>query len=133
MKNEYQKLKNDYINYVLFFKSGNFYVSFFKDAEVLKKLFDYKIINDRVGFPLSSLNKVLNKLDNEKINYIFIEGQEIANKKEFKANRYQELLRKIDKENYHNLLNKTLLDRIEYLINYDNSNYDKIRKFIDEL
>ena len=59
-------LKKDYL---VIRKEGLFYSVFDSDAEILNYLFDYKIINNRCGFPINAINKVLNTLEEKKINY----------------------------------------------------------------
>ena len=38
-------LKNEYKEYVILFKSGNFYISFDEDSTILNKIFGYKIVD----------------------------------------------------------------------------------------
>ncbi len=54
---------------VTFRKVGGFYHVFDDDIYILNYLFNYKIINNRVGFPISAINKVINTLEEKKINY----------------------------------------------------------------
>ncbi len=87
MKEKYEKIKNEYLEYVVFIKSGKFYITFNKDAYIVGGIFNYKIINSKVGFPINSLAKVINKLENMKINYI-VDNDE---KKNFKnLNNYND-------------------------------------------
>ncbi len=51
-------------------KNGGFYSAYGDDAFILYYLFSYKIIDDKVGFPIVSYNKIVNVLENSKINYI---------------------------------------------------------------
>ncbi len=58
---------------LLCFKSGTFYNCYNEDATILHYLFGYKIIkNNQCGFPINTLNKVINKLEEKKINYQII-------------------------------------------------------------
>ena len=41
-------------------KSGGFYHVNSDDCYILYYLFNYKIVSDRVGFPISAYNKVIN-------------------------------------------------------------------------
>ena len=50
-------------------KSGLFYEVFDNDAEIFHYLFNYKIVNHRVGFPNNAINKVINILENKEISY----------------------------------------------------------------
>lgn len=88
-------------NIITLRKSGGFYICFDNDAIILSYLLDYKIINSKVGFPINALNKVLNILENNSINYIVKNNNEDVNKKIFgKKNNYNKYLdkgkRKID-------------------------------------
>ena len=50
-------------------KSGGFYHVNSDDCYILYYLFNYKIVSDRVGFPISAYNKVINKLEENCISY----------------------------------------------------------------
>lgn len=54
---------------VKLYKNGGFYSAFEESALVIFALFGYKIVNNRVGFPLGSYEKVKSKLEEHKINY----------------------------------------------------------------
>ena len=56
-------------NYILLKQVGKFINVYNEDAYIISYLLNYKIINNKVGFPLSSLNKVINILDTNTINY----------------------------------------------------------------
>ncbi len=62
---------------VVIVKAGTFYNVYERDAIILAYLFDYKIktINgcSNVGFPKSTINKVVNKLETMQINYIVLD------------------------------------------------------------
>lgn len=76
-------------NTILLRKMGGFYVCFDNDAIVLSYLCNYQIKNSRVGFPINTLDKVLNILDNNSINYIVRSNDEDINKKILgKKNKY---------------------------------------------
>ena len=52
---------------LLIFKSGRFYNTYGDDSIILNYLFGYKIIKEnKVGFPINSLVKVLNTLEDKK-------------------------------------------------------------------
>ena len=128
-------LKELFPDYVVFIKIGNFYECYNSDANVISYLFGYKIkslVNeDKVcGFPLVSVNKVLNNLENRSINYILIDkahNYEETDKINYKKkNNYYELLAKAN-----NHINK--IDRINKIYNYllkDDSKLDKIEKIL---
>ena len=51
-------------------KVGGFYQIFNDDALIINYFFNYKIVNYKYGFPISTLNKVTEKLEENTINYI---------------------------------------------------------------
>lgn len=76
-------------------KIGKFYYCYGKDAYIISYFFDYKLnLVENIyscGFPSQSLNKIISKLENNKINYIIID----------RRNNYDIE----EKENYKNLNN----------------------------
>ena len=100
LKEKYNLYKNDYKEYILIIKSGNFYISINNDATIMNKIFKYKIIQTtnliKIGFPINSLNKVLTELDNKTINYVVIDN-EIIEKQKQKNNQYSKYLTSYDK------------------------------------
>ena len=115
-------------------KSGGFYNVFDDDAIIVSYLTNYKIVGGRCGFPINSLNKVTNLLDNNSINYVVRDNMEDIEKKNFKKkNKYKIMLEKVKK--------KFNIDyRINYILNKINElSYDKlcsllgiIEDYIDE-
>ena len=92
-------------------KSGGFYQVFDNDALIISYLFDYKIINHKCGFPLVAINKVINTLEEKKINFIIKDEEEII--KNFRnKNTYSKYLEKARvKDNINNRI-KSILDKI---------------------
>lgn len=113
VKEIYFSLKNKYKDYVIIIKIGSFYNVISKDAYILSSIFNYKINTFsntvKVGFPLTSLNKVLNTLDKIKINYLVYENN-IVIKQKFKRNNYQEF-------SQNNLTVKERIDAINLKLN----------------
>ena len=71
-------------------KSGTFYNVFDDECYILYFFFKYNIKNNKVGFPKSSLNKVINRLEEFKISYEVI-GEELSNN--FKnLNKYEKYI-----------------------------------------
>ena len=91
MLEKYIKLKEKYPKSVIVIKSGNFYDCINDDAIIINKLFNYKIkeLNKyiRVGFPLTSLNRVRTILTKYEINYITVDNNDITYSK-FSRNNY---------------------------------------------
>ena len=96
LKDSYFEIKEKYKGYIIIMKSGSFYNILGEDSYIFKNIFGYKVnsFSDtvKVGFPISSLNKVINILDKLKINYIVYEG-EIKLKARFQKNKYDVFLK----------------------------------------
>lgn len=100
----------------MIFKNGKFYNVYHDDAIIFNYLFEYKIIekDNKTGFPETGLTKVLNKLDELKINYeIIYKDQNPITKKFSNLNQYHRILSK--SLNYQDL--KTRINRIIDIIN----------------
>jgi len=83
---------------LLIFKNGKFYNSYKDDAIILNYLFGYKILkDDKSGFPETAFQKVINTLEDKKIDYqvIFKDYNPISKK-------YSNF------NNYHKILNQAL-------------------------
>lgn len=50
------------------------------DAIVVSVLTNYKVINNRLGFPISMINKVIGSLDRNKISYIILDKDNVIRK-----------------------------------------------------
>ena len=118
MLEKYYKYKLDYRDYLLLLKFGSFYESIDNDAFIMNKIFNYKLKKlsntFKSGFPISSLNKVLSKLNECHINYIIIDD-DIILKKDFKNNNYSNYVFN-DKEIFYNSL------RVEKIVKFLNDN-----------
>lgn len=131
MLENYYKYRIDYKDCLLFFRYGSFYELFDKDAYIMNKIFNYSIKklsnNIKCGFPVNSLDNVLNVLDSNFINYYVIDKNVY---KSFDNNRYNKykfdkdimvynLIRidKIIKYLNDNLFNEDILNKIESIIN----------------
>lgn len=88
-KEKYFEIKRKRSNFIIIMKNGIFYNVLGKDCYILKNIFNYKVslFSDtvKVGFPISSLNKVIGTLDKLKISYLVYEN-EIVLKSYFKNN-----------------------------------------------
>lgn len=105
-------------------KIGNFYHSYGRDSYILSYLFNYKIdlLKSECGFPIVSLNKVLAKLEEEKVNYLVIDKRnnyDVEMEQKYKnLNRYEEIYIKSKKFiNYRTRIeniNKKLIELVNY-------------------
>lgn len=128
LKDKFNEIKNEKKECIVLLKNGNFYVSFNDDAYILNYLCNYSINDLKVGFPLTSLLKVIEIFENNHINYCVYDYSE----KYYNDNRYKDVL-SIARKKYFNKINyQTLLNQISYLLDSDDSNYYKIKSFIDE-
>lgn len=128
IKDKYNIYKNKYPKYIILIKVGIFYETYGEDVYLLNNLFNYKIkeVNgvNRVGFPISSFEKVISKLKNFKINYLIIENDEITRKK-FNLNNYDKYIS--NDLNIEDRINK-IYERLKVL-----QNNSKINDILDEI
>ena len=109
-------------------KSGGFYVVFGDDSIIFYYLFKYKIVEDKVGFSIKSIDKVLNKLSECKINYKIINSDVNVNfKLKNNYNKYLDLGKKKYSLDYR--IN-SIIDKLELL---DEKDIDKIIMFIEDI
>lgn len=99
-----KNVKMKYGDDVILVKSGNFYRCYDKDAYVVSYIMDYQIkqataSNYMCGFPVNSLDKVINYLQASNINYRIIdfkrEDKTLVEECDFKfKNAYDEIYKK---------------------------------------
>lgn len=73
-----KNIKQIHNKYILLVKLGKFYYCYGRDAYIVSYFFGYKLnlIDETTfscGFPSESLNKVIAKLEKEKINYMIVD------------------------------------------------------------
>ena len=73
-----ENIRKLYPEHILFYYIGSFYQCFGRDAYIVSYLFGYKITYIKqdipvVGFPKKAISKVQAKLEQKKINYIFMD------------------------------------------------------------
>lgn len=126
----YNKYKVDFEHYILFLKSGNFYICLNNDAIVMNNIFNYKIKEStnfiKVGFPITSEVKIKKYLEHLKVNYLFI-NKEIIEKKKFKTNNYSKYNKQ---QNYKIYLNR--INQIEEILKSNLSN-KKMPNILNEI
>ena len=132
MKEKYKFYKLNYSDYIIIFKIGNFYNVLNDDCIVLNNIFNYKIVDKdsyiKTGFPYSSLDKVITKLDIEHINYLVIENNNILDKHNYEDNHYSHYQNTINQYNYG-------YKKINYLFKYlkDNLLNDNINDIVEQI
>ena len=134
LREKFKYLKKEYSDSVVLLKSGSFYITYDNDALIMNNVFNYQNINNKVGFPIRSVDKVMNSLNELNISYV-IDNNDETDILEFLSedNEYLKYYELAKKDEFKDSLNKILLDKIKFLIESDNDNYEKIRRFIDEL
>lgn len=107
-------------------KNGGFYCVYGDDTYILNYLFNYKIKDDKVGFPISAIDKVINVLEEKNINYELNNNLiDFKNKNNYK--KYYKLGKK--KCNIEYRINE-IMNKLNSL---DEKDIDKILKYIEEL
>ena len=107
-------------------RTGGFYNVFDDDAIIISYLTGYKITSGRCGFPLNSLNKVTNLLEDNTINYIVRDNMEdIDNKNYKKLNMYDKILEKGKKKFDIDYRVNDVMDRVRLL------SYDRLCELLD--
>lgn len=96
--NKYLLNKKKYNEYVILIESGIFIEVFDRDAIIINKLLDYKLISNnnrlRLGFPSRIINKVTIELNINHINYIVIDSNNnVKIKKKYKDNNYNKYIK----------------------------------------
>lgn len=115
-------------------KTGGFYNAFDDDAIIISYLTGYKISGGRCGFPINSLDKVVNLLEDNKVNYIVKENMIEVNKKSFKKNnKYNKILDKGRKKIDIDYRINDIISKLN-MLSYDrlNSLLDVIEDYVDE-
>ena len=107
--------------YIEIKRQGVFYNVYNEDAYIIMGLTKYKITNGRIGFPISSIDRIKNILNENKINYVVIDDDKIEDKK-FKNNRYNKYL-EIGKTTY-----KEGQEKESLIKNIDKLSSDKIKE-----
>ena len=107
-------------------RTGGFYNVFDDDAIIVSYLTGYKISNGRCGFPLNSLNKVTNLLDDNTINYVVRENMEDVDSRNYrKLNKYDKVLEKGKKKFDIDYRVNDVIDKIKLL------SYDRLCELLD--
>lgn len=121
-----KNIKQVHPEHIILIKIGKFYYSYSKDAYIISYIFGYKLKNIEenikvCAFPVFILNKIMAKLEENKINYIIIDRRnnyEVDEKSDNgNLNKYNLYLEKSKK--YINQKNK-----IEEIYNYLISNIE---------
>lgn len=130
LQERYSTLKKYYKDSLVLIKSGLFYITYDEDAYLLNYLFDYQVIDNKVGFPSSKIDSVKEELKKCQINVYISDTDEFIQNNE---NKYVSIVALAHK-NYFNELNiKVLLEEISFLLHNNQENIIKVKNFINEL
>ncbi|MDD3340822.1 MAG: hypothetical protein PHN72_01280 [Bacilli bacterium] len=95
---KYLKLKEAKRDKLYLLKKGNFYVTYDMDSIIINNLFGYKVKifkkYSMIGFPINSLEKVKDKLEESNIDYLVynFKEEEILYNNEYEKNNYNQKL-----------------------------------------
>lgn len=108
---------------------GKFVNVFDDDAVIISYLLNYKLVNDKVGFPMNALNKVVNTLEENRISYE-VKGEEKIVKDFKNNNKYNTVLSKakeviVLRDRYQTI--RTYFDELS------TEQLDKIISYIEEV
>lgn len=110
---------------ICFFKIGGFYHCYGRDAYILSYLLEYKLLgnmpeNVECGFPINTLDKVIEKIEKREIDFLIIDNKndfKIEKNSKNKMNKYNEFYEKsrnyINYKYRINSINDFLLENIE--------------------
>ena len=118
-------------DYVLLREIGKFVSVFDEDSIIISYLMGYKIVNSKVGFPSNVLSKVINKLEDNNINYLIKYKDNKEDKKDFnKNNNYKKILEKGKKVLELRKMKDNIKPKLE---NLEIEKLEKIVKYINEV
>ena len=118
-------------DYVLLREIGKFVSVFDEDSIIISYLMGYKIVNSKVGFPSNVLVKVINKLEDNNINYLIKYKDNKEDKKDFnKNNNYKKILEKGKKVLELREMKDNITPKLEIL---EIDNLEKIVKYINDV
>lgn len=118
-------------DYVLLREIGKFVSVFDEDSIIIRYLMGYKIVNSKVGFPSNVLVKVINKLEDNNINYLIKYKDNKEDKKDFnKNNNYKKILEKGKKVLELREMKDNITPKLEIL---EIEKLEKIVKYINEV
>lgn len=129
---QYLDTKEFYKDYLLLYQVGNFVVAFFNDAYSFSKITGLSIVDygkhkvARSGFPLSSLDKYENILDNKNCSYVIYMEDMDSNKLKLK-NRSIFKFKQLKYSPYHFLGDKQLPKYIE------TNEHLNIKKYLEQI
>lgn len=129
MYNKYLELKKDWESAIVLLKNGKFYRTYDDDAIILNYLFNYQIIDNRVGFPIESLFKIKGKFKNSNIDYIVLDGSDVHHET-YEDNSYHDLLMDARVKYDCEMKKEELMNSIKEKLNNNPYFYDELKSFV---
>lgn len=127
------KLRNEYRNTVILMKYGNFYRCFYNNAIVVGYIFNYKLHDNKVGFPINIIDNIECKLDKYSIDYLIYNNSKNIRFVYHEINNYNKYLvlgnSKYNLDNYIISINNKVKD----ILDNDTNKYIDIMRYLDEL
>lgn len=128
-----KKLRSEYKNTVILMKYGNFYRCFYNNAIVVGYLFNYRLHNNKVGFPVNIIKSIECRLDEYSIDYLIYNSDHDIKYIYHEINNYNKYLilgnSKYNLDNY--ILN--INNKVKDILDNDINKYIDIMRFLDEL
>lgn len=127
------KLRAEYRNTVILMKYGNFYRCFYNNAIVVGYIFNYKLHDNKVGFPINIIDNILCVLDKYSIDYLVYNSSKDIRYIYHDINYYNKYLElgnsKYNLDNYIISINNKVKD----ILDNDTNKYIDIMRYLDEL
>ena len=133
LANQYLFYKNLYKETLILIHSGNFFYTYLEDATLMNYLFGYKLVDNKVGFPISILDRIKSKLNSLKIDYVIIKNDDYYLNTFNEFNNYNKIKKEADivfekKEKLNGLYEK-----IEKKVDVDELNLQRIIDYVNSL
>lgn len=127
------RLRDKYRNTIIFMKYGNFYRCFYNNAIVVGYIFNYKLHDNKVGFPINIINNILCVLDKYSIDYLIYNSIKDIRYIYHDINYYNTYLElgnsKYNLDNY--VLN--INNKVKGILDSDIRKYNDIMRYLDGL
>ena len=134
-----ENIKQIHPNMVICYRTGEFYSAYGKDSYILSDIFNYKINKiqnniPRCGFPKNAIKKVMSKLEEKKIDYMFLDVKNNYDVEEKMNNGNLNNYAKILEKSYRKVKTKHKIENIMDILKaqIDEPNFmDKLNKIED--
>lgn len=134
-----KNIKQIHPDSVICYRTGKFYSAYGKDCYILSDIFNYKINkiqNDipRCGFPINATKRVMAKLEERKIDYIFLDVKNNYDIEEKISNGNLNKYTKVLEKSYKKVKTKSKIENIMDILKsqIDEPNFiDKLNKIED--